>query len=227
MGLIKSLFGLAKAKSDEAAQKIEDDNAVSFAQQDIAKLKEKISEAVRNVGKIKGVVMTIEGEITELEKEIADRTASAEALIEKGKEDIAAKQCAVIETKQSEVEVKKGILSQQQELLAQQEKNRTELQQLLTDSESNLNALKSMEDVRKSTEALTQVDTDGAQSLAARIKERQDRAKQRFNTSKATLEASKDPSKSLDEETQAALGSTKGSDLLAKLKAKKAEAPGA
>ncbi len=111
------------------------------------------------------------------------------------------------------MKTKKSILEQQQELLAQQEKNRTDLQQLLTDSESNLNALKSMEDVRKSTDALSEVDTEGAQSLAAKIKERQDRAKQRFNTSKATLEASKDPSKSLDEETEAALGTTKGSDL--------------
>jgi phage shock protein A len=218
MGLIKSLFGLAKAKSDEAAQKIEDENAVSFAQQDIAKLKEKIAEAVRNVGRIKGTVMSVEQDITTLEKEIEDRTASAKKLLEAGKEEIAQKQCAVIERLENEVETKKSILEEQKNLLGEQEKNRLDLQNLLSDSESNLNTLKSMEDVRKSTEALSEVDTDGANSLAARIKERQERARNRFNTAKATREASKGGKESLDEETAAALGNSAGSSLLAKLK---------
>lgn len=218
MGLIKSLFGLAKAKSDEAAQKIEDENAVSFAQQDIAKLKEKISEAVRNVGKIKGTVMSVEQDITTLEKETEDRTESAKKLLEAGKEDIAQKQCAIIERLQSEIETKKSILDEQKSLLAEQEKNRADLQNLLSDAESNLNTLKSMEDVRKSTEALSQVDTEGANSLAARIKERQERARNRFNTAKAIREVSKDGKTSLDEETAAALGNSAGSGLLAKLK---------
>ena len=219
MKLIKSLFGLAKAKSEEAAQKIEDSNAVSFAQQDIAKLKEKISEAVRNVGRIKGMVMTLEQDVEKMEKEIADRTESAKQLLNAGKEEIAQKQCAVIERIQNEVDTKKSILEEQRALLSEQEKNRINLQNLLSESESNLNTLKSMEDVRKSTEALSEVDVDGANSLPARIKERQERARNRLNTAKATRDASRSSEDSLDEETAAALGNSAGASLLSKLKA--------
>lgn len=221
MGLIKSLFGLAKAKSDEAAQKIEDENAVSFAQQDIAQLKTKIAEAVRNVGKIKGTVITIRQDIDNLQKEIDDRTETAKKLLEAGKEELAQRQCAHIEQVQQQVDTKKAILEEQEALLVEQEKNKNDLQNLLSESESNLNTLRSMEDVRKSTEALSQVDVDGANSLAARIKDRQERARARFNTAKATRDASKSSSSSLDDETAAALGNSAGSGFLAKLKAQK------
>lgn len=221
MGLFKSLLGLAKAKSDEAAQKIEDENATAFAKQDLEKMKEDRSKVIANLGQIKGRLMSLKDDIKEKEKEIKDRTAKATQLLEAGKEDLAQSQCARVEGIQDEVNMLKDSLKTQEQLCSEQERNLSDLTATIQDCENQMRTIKTMEDVRKSNDSLAAVDIHGSMSAAAKFQERRKRMKEKLNASRATAEAQRmGTSSELDERTNEALGNSKGSALLEKLKAK-------
>lgn len=222
MGLFKSLLGLAKAKSDEAAQKIEDENATSFAKQDLEKMKSDRAKVIGNLGQIKGRIMSLKDDIKEKEKEIKNRTAKATQLLDVGKEDLAQSQCAAVERIQGEVDMLKDSLKTQEGLCAEQQRNLNDLTATIQDCESQLRSIQTMEEVRKANDSLAAVDVNGSMSAAAKFKERQQRTRDRLNASRATAEAQRmGTSSDLDAQTNAALGKSQGSDLLEKLKAKK------
>ena len=78
--------------------------------------------------------------------------------------------------------------------------------------ESNLNAMKrsldrmkTMEEVKKSNETLSAVDTSGSKSALERFKERERKSQQDLDTSTALMEESADATESLDDATEKAL----------------------
>jgi len=223
MKFFKAIGNLLKAKDHEAAEAIEDANIVSFAMSDLEEMRSELQKCVKNLGQIKGVILTYKDEITDLKKEMKDRTAKAEALLGAGNEDLATKQCAVVETMQSEVEAKSQALKMQEDLYVKQETNKNTLQDQIQAAESEVRLMKTMDDVTKSNESLSAVNLAGAQSASERFKDKRKKMQQKMNTSTALAEeASKTGEGALDNATEAALGSSKGSDLLAKLKAKQA-----
>lgn len=222
MALFKALGGWLKAKDREAAEAIENQNLTEFAKNDLEAMQGELRKVTQNLGSIKGRTKTMEDEIKEKKTEIKDRTAKAEQLIAADKEELAAKQCAIIETMQAEVEALTDALKQQQQLYNTQVTNRDKLRESIQACESELRLMKTQEEVTKSNEALATVNVDGAQSAVSKFQERRKKMQERLNTSQALAEEQQASSNdSLDAETAAALGQSKGSALLEKLKAKK------
>ena len=211
--LFKSLFGLAKAKQSEAAEAIEDKNRVSFAKQDIEEVEKKLRESRVAVGNIKGRVMGLEREVKEKKDEAADRETKAKALKEAGKTDLAKQQwnirCELID----EVETLKISLSQLKKTYEQQKVNVGELEGNLNAMKRSLQRMKTMDEVKKSNEAISAVDTSGSTSALEKFREREKKMQQELNTSTALMEEGKDATMSLDKATEKALtGGVKDSD---------------
>jgi len=223
MKILKAIGSFMKAQDRKAAEAIEDANIVDFAKSDLESMKTELQKCVKNLGQIKGTIMTYEEEIKDLKKEEKDKTAKAEQLLEAGNEDLAGKVCASVETIESEVEAKAQALKMQKDLYEKQQANKDALQGNIQSAESELRLMKTMDDVTKSNESISTVNLAGAQSASDRFSEKRKKMQQKMNSSTAMAEeASAAGSGALDNEVDKALGNSKGSDLLAKLKAKKA-----
>jgi len=225
MGLkiLGALGNMFKAADANAAEKIEEANLTDFAKLDLEKMRTELQKVTRNLGEIKGRLMTMKDDIADKKKESKDRMAKAEQLLAseaKNAEELAQAQCAKSESLDAEIEALTTALKQQEQLYTTQEANKNQLKETIRDCESQLNIMKTMEDVTKSNEALSAVNMDGAKSASAKFAERQKKMQNRLNVSAALAEETKDGDATLDDATNAALGNVKGASKLAALKAK-------
>lgn len=224
MKVFGALGRLFKAADAKASQKIEDVNITEFAEQDLEQMRSELQKVTKNCGEIKGRIMTMSENIADKKKEVKDRTKKAEQLLSSGAdnaEDLAGQQCAIVERLETEAKAMEDALSQQKQLLTQQEANKRKLQDTIRGCESELSIMKTQQDVIKSNESLSVVNMDGAKSASSKFADRQKRMRERMNISKAMAEEQNaGTTSSLDEQTNAALGTTAGSALLEKLKAK-------
>ena len=133
------------------------------------------------------------------------------------------KQGAIVEGLQKQVDVLKDALKQQEDLYAEQENNKNELQSKIEQCEISLGTMKTLESVKESNESLTSVDTAKGKSALASFEDREKRLKEQTNASKAIREeTTSGTTKSLDQQTAEVLGHQPGSSFMEKLKAKQA-----
>ena len=206
MGLFKTLIKFGKAKSDDAAEKIESENAVSFAKQDIAAMEEDLRKARLGLGTVKAKVMGLERDIKQKNDEITARTATVKELKAADKVELAKKNWSIVSGLKDEVSLLETSLTQFQANFEQQQKNVAQLEANYGEAKRSLQMMKTMDEVKKSNESLSTVDTTGSASAVARFQDRKKKMQEELDKSQAILEASADGSKDLDAETAAALG---------------------
>lgn len=216
MGLFSAIKTFVVGKSDQAAEAIEDKNRVMFAEQDMKEMEEQLRNAQQNYGKMKAQVMGIDRDITAKTSEKESWISKAKALKEQGKEDLAL-QCAEksvaigseLEALESQKKLVEGHLSQQ-------EANVAKLRSAIDQGKRQLQTMKTMEQVSKSTESLLDVNQTGVNNALSKFEERNRKAQAELDEKSALLESQS--AGDLNSEVDAALGGdTKAKDLLASL----------
>ena len=213
MGLISALKTLVKGKSDQAAEAIEDTNRVMFAQQSLKEIEDQLRKAQTNLGSMRASMLGTERESKEKTEELASWTAKAKALKEQGKMDLAvqvAEKCMQI---QSEVETLKTQYATYERNAKQQEENVTKLRLSLDKGKRQVQQMKSMEQVTKSTEALLEVNTSGVATAISKFDEQVKKSQAKLDQANAMMESQ--TAGNLDAKVEDALGGdTKASDFL-------------
>ena len=217
MGLFGAIKTFVVGKSDEAAEAIEDKNRVMFAQQDMKEMEEQLRNSQQNYGKMKAQVMGINRDITAKEDEKEGWIDKAKALKEQGKEDLAL-QCA---QKSVDIGGELDALQSQKKLveghLTQQESNVSKLKSAIDQAKRQLQTMKTMEQVSKSTESLLDVNQTGVNNALSKFEARNKKAQLELDEKTAQLESQ--TAGDLDSEVTKALGDNNAAakDLLSSL----------
>lgn len=215
LSLFKNLGKVADAKAQEKADQIASDNAVEFGKQDLAQLRSDINKVKSNIGTIKGEIAVLEEKKHEFETQISKHDNDAKALI--GKNDSLAEQhCLAAESLERQVTAIAEALKVQQGLLTEQQATRQELENALSQAETDLVTLKAMTDAAAANEKLATITSNSGASALSSFKARQEEAKKRLIKSQTMKESN--ASESLEEQTRKALGQSGASSRLARLK---------
>ena len=205
MGLFKGLKNLFIAKSNEAEQKIEDANIVSFSEEDIRNMKQDLITAKDNFAKIKATKMQIERDIASKETELATRKGQARDLkADPAKMELAEKVAGICLTIMSEIDGFKKQLTMIETTLVQQESNVSELGEAVNEAIRDLQFMKAQEQVTKSTESLSTINADGVSTTLAKFQERKRKMQMKMDTAQAHHEA--DTAGNIDKKIDDALG---------------------
>ena len=216
MGLFGAIKTFVVGKSDQAAEAIEDKNRVMFAEQDMKEMEEQLRNSQQNFGKMKAQVMGIDRDITAKTSEKESWIEKAKGLKEQGKDDLAL-QCA---QKSVDIDGELEALQSQKKLveshLAQQESNVTKLRSAIDQGKRQLQTMKTMEQVSKSTESLLDVNQTGVNNALSKFESRNRKAQLELDEKTAMLESQ--TAGDLNAEVDAALGGdNKAKDLLANI----------
>jgi phage shock protein A len=212
MGILTGLKKLFVAKSNEAEQAIEDKNIISFSEQDLRVMNEELNKAKGNYGSMKATLMQIERDKASKEAELATRISQAKALKVQSETDPAKGEVAIKVAGQC-ISIKEEIaaLTQQQTMfigkVEQQRKNVETISESISQAKRDLQFMKAQDQVTKSTEALSSVNTDGVQSTLSKFNERKQKMQHKMDTADAMLEA--ETSNNLDAQIESALGGKK------------------
>lgn len=205
MGLFGTLLNLGKAKMGEAEEKIEDKNRIAFAKQDIEKAEEELRQARVGLAQTKAAVMGNQRKIKAKEEEIADRTEKAKKLKAANSMELAKKQWTIKCELDQELETLQKNLAQYEEIYKKQKSNVTKMSDNLSDMKRFLDRMKTMEEVKKSNNAIAEINTDSSQSTVAKFKAREAKMQAELDASTALAEGASDPAGDLDAETAKAL----------------------
>ena len=216
-------FGkLVKAKDSQIADKIENDNIVEFAKQDVEKIQQNLATVQGNIGKLKGRIQTLTEDIAENEKQIVDSTDKAKKLLATGKsemEDLAKQHCANVSTLQTKNETLKTALKQQQDLLARETTTKTKLDKALQQCRQDLDIMKTEKEVADANKSLASVNINDSASAVQKFHDKRRILHEQLSETTAIVEET--TSETLEEKTAKALGDEPGNDLFAQLKAQK------
>lgn len=208
MGILTGLKKLFIAKSNEAEQAIEDKNIISFSEQDLRVMNEELNKAKGNYGSMKATLLQIERDKASKEAELATRISQAKALNgDPSKSELAIK----VATQCISIKEEIAALTQQQTMFTgkveQQRKNVETISESISQAKRDLQFMKAQDQVTKSTEALSSVNTDGVQSTLSKFNERKQKMQHKMDTADAMLEA--ETSNNLDSQIESALGGKK------------------
>ena len=204
LGLFKTIGKLFTAKSAEAAQAIEDKNLVSFSEQDVRDLEQELAAAKANYASIKATLMGVERDLVAKQSELGTRKEQAKQLKEQEKLELAQKVAGLCLGILEDVKALEQQVTMLKTSVSQQEHNVGELGEAVDQAKRDLQAMKAQEKVTKSTEALSSVNTSGAQGTLAKFKERREKQQHKLDAAQATLEA--DTAGNVDASVEAALG---------------------
>lgn len=212
MGLFNGIKKLFIAKSNEAEQAIEDKNIISFSEQDIRTMNEELSKAKSNYGNMKATLSQIERDKASKEAELATRVGQAKALKAQAEADPkkgelalkVAEQCLSIKEEISALEQQRTMISGK---VDQQMKNVETLTESISQAKRDLQFMKAQDQVTKSTEALSSVNTDGVQSTLSKFNERKQKMQHKMDKAEAMVEA--ETANNLDAQIEGALGGKK------------------
>lgn len=216
MGIISGLKKYFVAKSNEAEQAIEDKNIISFSEQDIRTMTEELNKAKGNYASMKATLLQIERDKASKEAELATRISQAKALKAQSEADPTKGELAVKVAGQC-LTIKEEItaLTQQQSMFTgkveQQSKNVEKITESISEAKRALQFMKAQDQVTKSTEALSSVNTEGVQSTLSKFNERKQKMQHKMDTADALIEA--DTSNNLDSQIESALGGKKAQSL--------------
>jgi phage shock protein A len=214
MGLVNTLGRLFKAKSEGAAEKIEDAHMLEFAAQTIRDMEGDFASAQENYKKVKGELISIERHITEQNAKLDTRKSQAKALKDQGNLELAQKIAAECIQIMHIVEGYEQQKKSQMALLEQQKKNVEDLGEHLEQAKRDHEYMKSQEIVLKSTESLTKIDHAGVNSALGRFERYKEIQQKKLDV--ATAGAEVVTASNLDAQVEAALGTkhTAANDFL-------------
>jgi phage shock protein A len=211
MGLFSALFTLGKGKSDQAAEAIEDKNRVLFAEQALKDIEAELQKAQKNFGSMKAQVMGIDRDVADKSSEYDGWISKAKELKAAGNEELALKavnKSIVIKEELASLEQQKTLVSNH---LKQQETNVTTLRGKLDVGKRDIQSMKSIEQVTRSTESILDVNQSGVNNALSKFEGHKRKAQMELDEKNALLEAQN--AGNLDAEIDAALG---GNDAEAK-----------
>jgi phage shock protein A len=223
MALFKAFKSLLRAKDRQAADKIESGNVVEFAKNDMEDMQHDLRTVQENVGHIKARIAGLNDDMKVIQEQIDNDTTKAEALMAKGNEDLAQKLCAEVETLTLKLTINKQALDQQNALLKQHEESKSTLEDNIRQCENDLEIMKTQKEVTDANQTLVKVDAGASGSAVQKFAERRKKLNEQLRVSAAMVEETKAP-ESLSKQADKALGTSPGSALFAKLKAKSAPA---
>jgi len=214
MGLFGKLITLGRVKADEAAEKIEDANQVGFSKQALKEMHQQLNDARQNVGKMKAQKMSIERMLKEQQQELSDNTDKAKQLAAKAEADGSENLKALaLKVAGKCLEIKEQISETQKQInmvvsnLQQQETNVSKLNSAVQTAERDIQSMKAMEQVAKSTESLLDISTSGAENALSKFKSGKEKMQRRLDEKQAVL-TSQTAGDSMDAEVNAALGNS-------------------
>jgi len=216
MGLFGALKTFVVGKSDQAAESIEDNNRVMFAEQDMKDMETQLRNSQQNFGKMKAQVMGIDRDLTAKTAEKESWMSKAKTLKAQDKEALAlqcAEKAVAIDTEIESLNSQKALIDGH---LSQQEANVTKLRSAIDQGKRQLQSMKTMEQVSKSTESLLDVNQSGVNNALSKFEAKNRKAQLELDEKTSMLESQN--SGDLDSEVTAALGGdSKAKDLLAGL----------
>lgn len=218
MNMFKNMSKTVDAHAQKVADKLEDDNAVEFANQDIVKMKKDRDTVLGNIGKVKGEIAVLKDKIKDTQTRIKKHQDDAIALGESD-EELAIKHITAYETLERQLEPLKISLQTQENLLTEQVSTKNDLQSALDQSEAELGTLKAMTDAAHANEKLASVSSDSGTSALASFKSKQEKAKKRLIASQEIKAGSSGDD--LEKKTREALGGGGKAKLEALMAAKK------
>lgn len=206
------------AKAQAQADKIEEENAVEFAKQDIVQMKQDLNSVKNNIGSIKGEVAVLENKIDDLTAKIKKHDSDAEELIKANMENLAEEHVEKAELLEKQVNSLKSALVMQKEVLEEQIDAKETLERAVTEAETSLTTLKAMTDAAKANEKLVQISSSSTTSATNSLKTRLENAEKKLIRSRSMVEGNEE--ESLEEKTQKALGKSGSSIRLERIKSK-------
>jgi len=216
MGLFGALKTFVVGKSDQAAESIEDNNRVMFAEQDMKDMETQLRNSQQNFGKMKAQVMGIDRDLTAKTAEKESWMSKAKTLKAQDKEALAlqcAEKAVAIDAEIESLNSQKALIDGH---LSQQEANVTKLRSAIDQGKRQLQSMKTMEQVSKSTESLLDVNQSGVNNALSKFEAKNRKAQLELDEKTSMLESQN--SGDLDSEVTAALGGdSKAKDLLAAL----------
>jgi len=217
MGLFGALFTLGKGKADQAAESIEDKNRVLFAEQALKDMDEQLRNSQQNFGKMKAQVMGIDRDIASKTTESDSWITKAKALKAQEKESLAldcVKKSMAIKTELEALTSQKTLVESH---LKQQEANVTKLRGSIDTGKRQLQSMKAMEQVSKSTDSLLDVNQSGVNSALSKFEAHTRKAQLELDEKTSMLEVQN--AGDLGLEVDAALGGDNkaADDMLASL----------
>jgi phage shock protein A len=220
MKVLSSIIRWFKAKDAEASEAIEQEHEVAFAKQDYEAMQKDLSQVTNSIGEVKATLAGLKRDMADKQRAVSNLESDARSLLERGKEDLATKLCAEIETIEKEIEVYRTSIAQQENMLKTLEEKREQLRQAVHQAESSLRMMQTMDSVARATEKVTSVKVGDTSSALNRFQDRQSRLQKRLDKAKAIQEmATQDAGGTLKTEVDEALGRTKGTSVLERLKA--------
>lgn len=219
MKILESIVRWFKATDDQLSESIEQEHEIAFAKQDLEGMEKDLAEVTNNVGEVKATLAGLKRDLNEKQRGITNSENDARSLLDKGKEELAAKLCTEIETLEGEAKVLRTSIEQQENMLKTLEEKRKKLQDAVHQAESSLRMMQTMDSVARASEKIASVKVGDTTSALGRFKDREQRLQQRMDKAKAINEmVSQESGDSLKVEVDEALGKTKGSETLARLK---------
>lgn len=222
MKMLGSIIRWFKAKDAAVAEKIEKEHELEFARQDLEGMQQDFAQVTNHVGEAKATIVGLKRDLAEKRRMISNLEEDGRALLERGKEELAAKICADIETLENEAKVFDESIAQQESMLQALEERRKQLKEAVYQAESSMRMMETMDSVARASEKISTVKTGDTSSALDRFRQRQSRVQNRLDKAKALAEmGSQERGETLKEEVDDALGRNKGARVLERLKQKK------
>jgi phage shock protein A len=221
MALLGALKGFFRVTDRKAAESLENSDPVEFAKNDMEDMKHDMQTVMENLGHIKARMSQLTDDMKDLQDQINNDTNKAQALIAKhtdATDKLAEQLCKEVEGFQAKLDVLKGAMTQQEGLLTQFEDSKAALEDHMRECQNDLEIMKTQQAVTDANKSLVNVDTGKSGSAVQRFKERRRKLDEQLRVSSEMVKQA-EPSKSLAQQADEALGKTKGSALFASLKA--------
>ncbi|WP_199609274.1 PspA/IM30 family protein [Flocculibacter collagenilyticus] len=229
MSILKKLFTAVRGGAREVGESIVDANGIRIFEQEIADAQNALHKAKKSLTEVMAKEMQTKRKISAIDESIAEHETYAEQALEKGNEPLAleiAEKIGDFETEKAEHEQVLSGFTNHIEVLKQQVK---EAEKSIKENQRQLTMVKTTESVQKATMAVNSTlhtndssMTNARQSLE-RIKQRQQDRQDQLGAAKQ-LEAATNGDDLKAKLADAGIGAQnqKSSDILARIKAKKA-----
>jgi len=230
MGLLSKILTAIRGTATEAGQSIVDANAITILKQEVRDAEKYLAKAKQDLTSVIAKEMQAKRKIDELSKEIEKHEGYVSQALEKGDENLALE----IAQKMAEFEEEKAI-QQKTETSFSAHSNRLKdmvkkTSKSLTDMKRQVVMVETTDSVQKATKAITENYASGGSKMLS-AKESLDRIQQRQQDLDDRLEAGEvledefEGTNLEDKLREAGIGeqSSSANDILAKIKAKKAE----
>ena len=208
MAFLNALKGLFRVTDRKTAEGLENTDPVEFAKNDMEDMHADLLTVQQNLGHIKARMGQLTDDMKEIQDQIDNDTAKAQALLAKGgNEELAGKICAEVEALEQKLAVNKQAMEQQEALLKQFEGSKAALESNIQQCQNDLEIMKTQKEVTDANKTLVNVDSGKSTAHVEKFKERRRKLDEQLRVSAAMVDQVK-PSESLAAQADKALGKT-------------------